>query len=299
MLHIDGDALVYIAGHQADSHSGPFSHSAQSVKLIINKALKVTEERDYRIFLTSTRPEVNFRTKIYPEYKKNRSKKCKKCNKAEFLPDTVVKKNKIVTDDKIHFNKKRCYICANCDSYIDTGKPVYYNKLRAFLKHRYGAIICKWGEADDWLGVRNPDWIATHDKDIYQLGDTSFYNLKSGEVLNIYDQAGKVWINEKRQLKGYGFKWFCMQMLLGDSVDNIPKPYKGDGPVFIMKIFEPLTTMREYWEMVKLYYKFTGNNDMLEIVSQLLWVSRERKQRGTLDIIENFIEDNEYEENIE
>lgn len=329
-LHIDGDALVYLAGFAADSRNGPFSHSAYNIKLMINKALEMTREDEYKIFLTSTDPKVNFRTEILESYKKNRTKTCKKCGGQKLSKESYV--DRIIHGESIM--KRRFYTCEGlvkrmvgheeagfeakyedmiCGNPVADTKPVYYNKIRKYMQEHYGAWVCPWGEADDWLAVGNPSFIATHDKDIYQVGDMGFYNLKSGEVLTIFghtgelnmqqtvalDREGNPKVNKNgspklnKQLKGYGFKWFCAQMILGDKVDNIIKPYAGDGPQWVYKVFDPLVTMRESWNMVKLYYANTGNSDKLWIMAQLLWIARQKRQRCSEAVIEEYI--NEFE----
>jgi 5'-3' exonuclease len=285
MIHFDGDALVYIAGFAADSRNGPFSHSAHNIKLIINKALDVTGEDDYRIFLTSKDPEVNFRTKILPSYKKNRAKICKECKSTKMSAESYI--DRIAVKDGIM--KRRYYNCTECNGPVADSKPVYYNKIRQYLVEKYGALICSWGEADDWMAPGKPSWIATHDKDIYQIGHMNYYNLKSGDTLETYDELGKIFLTDKKTLKGYGFKWFCAQMLMGDIIDNIPKPYKGDGPVWIYNVFGKLNSLEECWKMVKVYYNGTNNNDKLWTMAQLLWVARKRKQPCTADVIEEMI----------
>lgn len=306
MLNFDGDALVYIAGFASDSRNGPLSHSLHNLKLIINKALDVTGEDEYRIFLTSKDPAINFRTEILPEYKKNRAKRCKKCGSTNISKESYI--DRFSTGDGIM--KRRMFTCLNmvdvleidnmvegtvksvrqvCSNPVGDSKPVYYNKIRFYLIEHYGALVCQWGEADDWLGLGNPSCIATHDKDIYQLGEMNFYNLKSGEVLEVPDQLGAIWLTETGILKGCGFKWFCCQMLTGDTVDNIPKPHKGDGPKWIYKIFNPLDSLESCWNMVKLYYHGTNNSDKLWLMAQLLWISREKYQRCSAEVIEEML----------
>lgn len=314
MIHFDGDALVYIAGFGSDSRNGPFSHAAHNLKLIIGKVTKALNDDEFRIFLTSKDSSVNFRHEILKEYKANRFKFCAKCKSRNISSESFV--DRFNTDGGIM--KRRCFPCLEkeCDGVAYDRKPVYYNKLRNFLIERYGALICQWGEADDWLAVRNPDTIATHDKDLYQVGDMGFYNLKTDEQLVVFGQLGKLILKETnvkvrgvpqfnkngspklvKDLKGYGFKWFCAQMIIGDKADNIAKPHKGDGPVYIYNLFEPLKSLRECWEMVKLYYHGTGQDDKLWIAAQLLWVARKKNQRCSEEVIEGFI--NEHEEDIE
>jgi hypothetical protein len=293
MIHFDGDGLVYLAGFSADSHGGPLAHSIHSLKLIISKALRVTNEDDYRIFLTSQIAEVNFRTQISDIYKKNRSLKCRKCGSKSISKESYVK-----TFDKLSGNKKtkvskRLHNCLSCQEPVASNKPVFYKELREYLTKKLGAEICEWGEADDWMGVDRPDWIATHDKDMYQIGDMAFYNLSSANILVANDELGFIYLDDKRKLHGCGFKWFCCQMIKGDKVDNIEKPHAGDGDVWIHKIFNPLDDLRSSWNMVKFYYTMTGNADILLKQAQLLWVSRKPKQMFTEEVVEEIIEIND------
>lgn len=304
MIHFDGDALVYIAGFAADSRNGPFSHSAHNIKLIINKVLKATNEDEFRVFLTHKDPKVNFRAQVSSSYKQNRAKVCK-CGHTEFSRETYV--DRVPTKDG--FFKRRMHSCLKCGEPKASTKPVYYNRIREFLIKKYNATVCKWGEADDWLAVGEPDWIATHDKDIYQVGNMNFFNLKSDEMLGVEGQKGRIWLKEtqiknkegvpqfnkngtpklRKEIKGYGFKWFCVQMLFGDRIDNIIKPVSGDGPVWIENVFGPLETNREYWNMVKFYYQSSGNADKLWDMAKLLWVAREKQQICSPEVIEDYL----------
>lgn len=303
-LNIDGDALVYIAGFQADSGNGPFSHSARNINAIIKKVMRETEHEEAKIFLTSKDPKVNFRTDILETYKQNRAKVCKKCGSKKiskensiverFAAKTGIMKRRLwkclgeveITEDTygtpgLHHRHKE-----DCDGWVADTKPVYYNRIRQFLIDNYDTIVCKWGEADDWLGVglESDDWIATHDKDLRMI-PCRYYNLKSGEKYE-HSDPGKIYLTEKRKLDGFGFKWFCVQMITGDAVDNILKIHKGDGPVWIYKIWNPLTTMQEAWNMVKLYYTNTGNGDKLWRNGQLLWIAREAEQKFNQNVLD-------------
>ena len=290
-ISFDGDALVYIAGFAADSRNGPFSHSAHNIKLIINKVLKELDEEDFRVFLTSTDPTVNFRTEVSDKYKKNRAKFCKPCWAKDRIKSTYSKESFVVREPtKTGTMKRRAFTCDRCSGNVYDTKPVYYNKIRNFLKTQYGATVCEWGEADDWLGVglKKTDYIATHDKDLKMI-PCKYYNLKSGEVSE-HSDPGEIYLDEQDKLKGFGFKWFCVQMITGDTADNIMKPCKGDGPKrFIIPIFGPLTTMEEAWKMVELYYNNTGNGHILWDQAKLLWISRKKFQLGTKETIYSLI----------
>lgn len=274
MLHFDGDALVYIAGYAADSRNGKAGHSIHNCRLIINKVLKNTRQSKFKIFLTSSDRTINFRHSLWPSYKGNRLKKCVDCKSNNYKPTgSIIERN--FTEKGIM--KRRVFKCNDCGGKVYDTKPVYYKELRRFLVEQYGAKIVKFGEADDWM--HGAEWIATHDKDLYQL-PCNIYNIKTNEI-TVASDPGELFLFTKmkdgkivsRELKGYGFKWFCTQLFLGDSTDNIPKPYKGDGPVWIYNIIAPLKTKEECWNMAKFYYKSIGNGN-IDTIAKLLWVSR-------------------------
>ncbi len=197
--------------------------------------------------------------------------------------------------------RRRFHTCQDCGYPVPSTKPVYYNKIRKYLKDRYGAWVCDFGEADDWLlvGLKKKDWVVSHDKDIQQGENCNFFNLRTHEILKP-SKPGDLYIKQDvngitgrvkgATVKGQGFKWFCAQMILGDSADNILKLVKGDGPKWIHKIWQPLTTKKECWEMVKMYYRLSGNEDKLITMAQLLWISRVPYQIFTHEVVEEFIE---------
>lgn len=260
---------------------------------MIEGGLKKTDQEEFRIFLTSTDSSLNFRTQIHPQYKKNRSLKCKRCNVNKLSKDSYIDTIR-TTKGKM---KRRYFNCLECNEPVADSKPVYYQDIRAYLIKRFNAKVVKWGEADDWLGIHlkeGEDWIATHDKDLKMLPQ-NYYNLKSHEkyLASRAYFAGTLSIDEKRKIDGAGFKWFCAQMLLGDTVDNIIKPYKGDGPVFVYKLLAPLTTIRECWNMIELYYRLTSNSDILWTMAQLLWIARKPRQIFTKEVLNELIEEEE------
>lgn len=310
MIHFDGDALVYMAGFAADSRNGPFSHGAYNIKLIIKKALKMTQETTFKIFLTSTNPTVNFRTHIYEKYKKNRVKQCKNSNCLSFNISKESYVDRVATKDSIM--KRRMHNCLDCGQSVSSTKPVYYNRLRNYLVDKYSAVVCNWGEADDWLLVNRPKWVATHDKDIFQTKG-NYYNLKSGKVIQSDNELGKLYIKAKqiknregvkqfnkngtkklrKEIKGVGFKWFCYQMIYGDRVDNIIKIHKGDGPMYIYNNLNELKTLRECWNFVNMYYTKYSTEETMWLMAKLLWCAREPQQICSREVIEELID---YEE---
>lgn len=93
------------------------------------------------------------------------------------------------------------------------GKPKYYNELREYLIERWHAQPAMDQEADDLIGIEqfdNPDKytvIVSTDKDMDQIPGWHFNWVKS----ELYYQP----ITEANL-------FFFWQMMVGDSVDNIP-----------------------------------------------------------------------------
>lgn len=311
-IHVDGDAICYIAGHSADSRNGTKGHSLHNVKMILNKIFRNTGQNEYKIFLTNRDPKVNFRTALYPEYKQNRKKRCRECRGTNISKEGV-----IATEPTVNgLCRKRLFKClgkddgSNCDGFAQDGRPVYYQAIRNYLIERFNAEVVEWGEADDWFF--GADWVATHDKDIYQLSGTSIYNIKSEDIVEnitplgvldlleipMRDKLGDLIFNKngsvkhRKELKGNGFIWFCAQMLLGDGTDNIKAPLKGFGDVKIYDLLKDVKSCVDGINIIKEFYeKNSEDKGLMEINAQLLWVSRKPRQIGTLDVIYNHAKD--------
>lgn len=236
-LRIDGDAIVYTAGFAADSRGGDLSHSLYNAKLIIQSIIDKFIPCDVTIYLTHTDPTKNFRNQIVDDYKANRK---------------------------------------------GAKKPVYYKELRRYLLDKYKAKLCMWGEADDFLcmNVSERTVIASKDKDLLQVPGLH-YRIHTGMVVQAEDPGSLQLITKtdkagrkKKIIEGNGFKWFCAQMILGDTIDNIHKPEVGFGPVQVYKILNHMTTKREMWLAIDLFYRLTGKSGILWTNGALLWMAR-------------------------
>lgn len=303
-LRIDGDAVVYRAGFAADSRMGGLSHSLHNTKLIINMLKERFECMQPAIYLTSTDALKNFRSIICPSYKKNRSKSCRSCKKSclrcnkkedESLTHTCQNLEEMMEIQQAGDMLFRGFRCKTCGLYgIRDTKPVFYKEIRAYMCKKFGALICNWGEADDWLGAdyTADTIIASHDKDLLMIPCRHYRLHKDQEIdasdpgmlqlIETEDNKGKI----KKSLLGYGFVWFCAQMLSGDAVDNIPKPVKGFGPVKIYEYLSDKQTASEQWLAVCKFYREAGltEDDML-LAGQLLWISRKAKEQFSFDLI--------------
>lgn len=164
-----------------------------------------------------------------------------------------------------------------------SGKPLLYRPAREYLLANHQCAIANDMEADDLLGIyltRNPEntVVASIDKDLLQVPGWH-YDLTTRKVVRA-TELGNLWLtkrqdNKRIDLKGTGFKWFCAQMLLGDSIDNIVKPKKGVGPKKIFNFFEGADTYVQLWNRVVLFYAKHADLDRLKENATLLWILRE------------------------
>lgn len=162
-------------------------------------------------------------------------------------------------------------------------KPVHYDYIRNTLLNMYNANEVTGYEADDELGLWQTDpkvqrcintIIASIDKDLLMIPGMH-YNINTKETIEASDPGylEVVRTGSKAKLKGYGFKWFCAQMLLGDDVDNIVG-IKRYGPVRVYKVLEKSKTPKQMWEEVVKVYKAKATMDRLDENANLLWIMR-------------------------
>lgn len=286
-MRIDGDTILCRAGFSADSNSDEMSHSLYNVKRIL-QMLKAKFPGKMTIYLSGASKKCNFRYNLTDTYKSNRALKCKTINCAqEGLNELPIQRS-----ESRYF---RAYECGSCAAMIRDTKPVYYDQIRQYLIARYDAKVVDWGEADDWLGV-NPKAntvIVSNDKDLLML-PAFHYRLNSEKLIQTSD-PGQLWLSEDRKkLLGGGFKWFCCQMLMGDTIDGIKKPHKGWGPVTVYNTMSGKMSALEMWEIVRQHYH--PDDDAMLLNAQLLWISRKPKQMFSIELLEELIEEIDNEE---
>lgn len=116
----------------------------------------------------------------------------------------------------------------------DFEKPYHYDNIRNYFIQCHDAVVTNGIEADDALVIeqlKDPDnnCIVTVDKDLDQV-EGFHYNPVKGQLYYVTPEEG--WYN------------FYMQMLTGDTVDNI-KGIKGIGPKKAEKILEPAESIQD------------------------------------------------------
>jgi 5'-3' exonuclease len=178
-------------------------------------------------------------------------------------------------------------------------KPWHFHNLTHYMINILKAVVVMEIEADDAMAIDHVNTadetvLCSRDKDLRQVPGL-FYSWELGRQPSFgpiqIDLVGNVWLSEDRkQLKGYGFSFFCAQVVLGDATDNIPG-LPGCGPVATWELLAPIIS--EYDSNVigdieevcsKLiiavedaYAIYYGLNSQIELVEQgrLCWMLRD------------------------
>lgn len=164
-------------------------------------------------------------------------------------------------------------------------KPHFLPHMRSYFINNYGADVCDKGEADDLIGriaykrytesVRDcvdiSEIMCGIDKDFKQFPGY-FYNLKSREV-TYSDYIGYLTYTKSKGIDGRGFLFFCAQMIMGDTSDNIV----GIPKCGAKKAYDTLKDYTDFssaWRSVVDLYRSKGIHDtVIEAHAALLWIT--------------------------
>lgn len=197
----------------------------------------------------------------------------------------------------------------------DSKKPFHYANIIAYLVGHYRAEIVEGMEADDAMAIAQMSQmerfrgdyryiggieggckqtvICSRDKDLRMVPGWhySWECGKQGEIGPIFvAELGEFWPKglegKNKKLLGTGLRFFYAQMLMGDSVDNIPG-CPGVGPVAAYDLLKDAQTAEELeaivWDTYIEKYPEMGTEEVLcEFLEQahLLWMVRELDEEG-------------------
>jgi len=141
-------------------------------------------------------------------------------------------------------------------------KPDHLNPIRQHFVDVWKAEVSEGEEADDVIAKKATAMegkvvIASIDKDFLQVPAVHYNFIK------------KTW---KTVNKSQGNRFFYMQLLTGDTADNIPG-VKGIGPKKAEAIYEGCVGEPEYYRKALEAYK--GDTEALLENARLLWLRRE------------------------
>ena len=174
---------------------------------------------------------------------------------------------------KGNFREKIATILPYKGNRADSDKPYHYADIKEYLTKKHKAQVIEGQEADDALGIEQYrclndnklSVIVTIDKDLKMIQGYN-YNPTKDELINITYHEGQ--------------QWFYKQLLMGDSVDNIPG-IKGIGKVKAGKLIDGLGSNQQMYDTVYNVYKKHYEDPLKAIteVGRLLWM---RTQEGEM-----------------
>lgn len=103
-------------------------------------------------------------------------------------------------------------------------RPLLLSDVRDYLVKHHRAVIVDNFEVDDKLIMRCNDKTCTHiavtqDKDARGCEGITLYNPVKDKMEYIKG-LGDLYLNDRGDVKGEGFKWLCFQWILGDATDT-------------------------------------------------------------------------------
>lgn len=170
-----------------------------------------------------------------------------------------------------------------------SSKPFHFNNLKVYMEAHYNTKVASGMEADDLISIDHtldPDntVICTRDKDLRMVPGYHYgweCNGQAGFGPSRIDDIGYLELT-KKGITGGGFKFFCSQLITGDSTDNIPGlPRKGPAAAF--KLLDSCSSIKGMKDVVKeAYSKVIGDgwNKYLDEQAKLLWICREVNGEG-------------------
>ena len=178
-------------------------------------------------------------------------------------------------------------------------KPWHFKNITAYMKDMLPTRVVTGIEADDALAIEHLDpssetILCSRDKDLRQVPG-EFYSWELGAQPSwgpdTIHEPGYLMLDRSKKppkLTGTGFAFFCAQVLIGDSVDNIPGLPKC-GPV---AAYDALCqeaggvgeNKDELYEQVEFMYqeKFPDEwEEMLLEQGRLCWMTRRLHEDGS------------------
>jgi hypothetical protein len=161
-------------------------------------------------------------------------------------------------------------------------KPYHFHNLRAYLLASHDSRIANGCEADDLICVelqKSPANVAcSRDKDLRQVNGRHYaWPCGAQEEWGpaLVEGYGDLYEDEKGKVRGTGDKFFFYQMLIGDTVDNIPG-LPGCGPKKAFAALKDTANSVEGWELIKKMYESQGEDYLWEQYA-LLYICREEE----------------------
>ena len=184
-------------------------------------------------------------------------------------------------------------------------KPLHYDNLTEYILANYECVMAEGLEADDLLSVYQRNALELHgepttiicsrDKDLkitpglhfsWECGRQKQFGpelvTELGRIIPIFRGKNAKGEPKLPEVKGTGIMFFGVQLLTGDSTDNIPG-LPGCGPVKAYNTLKDCTSTEDIYKAVAELYKAkfedSWEEEMLE-QGRLLWMVAELDEDG-------------------
>lgn len=172
-------------------------------------------------------------------------------------------------------------------------KPFHHKNIAAYLKGQLGAKSIPNLEADDSMAIdhvnsKDDTILCSRDKDLMGISGM-FYRWELGKGTSwgpdLITKEGWLSLNREKKppkLTGAGMSWFYTQLLMGDTVDNIPG-CPGVGCVAAYALLNEKSPDEQLAAVTNEYQKAYGENweAMMKEQADLTWIVRELDQQGS------------------
>ena len=171
-------------------------------------------------------------------------------------------------------------------------KPFHYDNLTAHIMREYNCKVATYIEADDLISIDHrldPEntIICTRDKDL-RITPGNHYGWQCGQTMGygpmVITELGFLEKNEASgKVKGGGLMFFYYQMLVGDSVDNIPGLLRY-GPKKAFDLLGECGSEEELFRVVSCEYEKLHEGKWREYYNEqatLLWMIQEINEDGS------------------
>lgn len=225
---IDGDLLVYRTAAACEERSIEVLHKKSNKKKIFKT------RTEFKTFLTEKKYEY-----VPDEYEIKDVQSVNENMSYQFLIDAQIKKIKetlwgesctIFVAGENNFRDALPFPSKYKGQRDNALKPLLRDDCKSYLIGKHKAIKVNGEEVDDrviWAGYEYLDKgyeviVVTIDKDANAYSGLSLYNYAQDnpEIIEI-PKFGSLWLNDKGDVKGNGFVWYCLQCLSGDLTDSL------------------------------------------------------------------------------
>lgn len=265
VLLVDGDTLCFRSAAAAETRTVDVIHKRSGRSKIFTTRTAFKEylkeigfeykEEDYEFVDLQTEEDIS-----HPLHSiKSQLKKMQKATDADIT--------RIFVGGKDNFREKLPLPTKYKSGRDGLMRPVHLVECKEFAVRNLNAELIHGEEADDaliyvgykYLGQGYKVVLGSQDKDSHAYTGLHIHDFTKEEPETwLVEDLGKLWIDDKKKVRGQGFLWFCVQMLNGDNTDDY-KPVEVLGIKYgeksAYKVLHECKSKQEAWDVVVNQYK--------------------------------------------